>query len=389
MKKILISYDYFFPGFKAGGPIQSLVNLASLLNEEYNISVLTSANDLNETNAYENIKINNWNLILLPGTKNSINVWYADRKGLNYNTLKTLIAGLKPEIIYINSMYSVHFTLYPIIALKNLSHPAKVIICPRGMLQKGALQVKPLKKKVFLKGLKWSGIVNNVSWHATNEEEKKDIASQFLKFQQITIAPNVPKIPFDKANNTNKQKGKLNLVYLSLVSEKKNLHLLLKELLLSDNGVSLDIYGPIKDEQYWEQECKPLMNSLKERVIYKGNIEPINVQNKLIEYDTLVLLTKGENFGHALYESLSVGRPIITSYYTPWNNLEENKAGWNVVIEETGTIASLFNDLLQTDNNTFQEFCVGANTLAKEYYCLLYTSPSPRDRTRYRMPSSA
>ena len=23
------------------------------------------------------------------------------------------------------------------------------------------------------------------------------------------------------------------------------------------------------------------------------------------------------------------------------------------------------------------------------YYCLLYTSPSPRDRTRYRMPSSA
>ena len=25
----------------------------------------------------------------------------------------------------------------------------------------------------------------------------------------------------------------------------------------------------------------------------------------------------------------------------------------------------------------------------KPYYCLLYTSPSPRDRTRSRMPSSA
>ena len=24
-----------------------------------------------------------------------------------------------------------------------------------------------------------------------------------------------------------------------------------------------------------------------------------------------------------------------------------------------------------------------------DYFCLLYTSPSPRDRTRYRMPSSA
>ena len=27
--------------------------------------------------------------------------------------------------------------------------------------------------------------------------------------------------------------------------------------------------------------------------------------------------------------------------------------------------------------------------LGRHYYCLLYTSPSPRDRTRSRMPSSA
>ena len=28
-------------------------------------------------------------------------------------------------------------------------------------------------------------------------------------------------------------------------------------------------------------------------------------------------------------------------------------------------------------------------TVKNNYYCLLYTSPSPRDRTRSRMPSSA
>ena len=32
---------------------------------------------------------------------------------------------------------------------------------------------------------------------------------------------------------------------------------------------------------------------------------------------------------------------------------------------------------------------IEANRVAQEYYCLLYTSPSPRDRTRSRMPSSA
>src|SRR5664280_1302073 len=30
-----------------------------------------------------------------------------------------------------------------------------------------------------------------------------------------------------------------------------------------------------------------------------------------------------------------------------------------------------------------------SNTFSIYYYCLLYTSPSPRDRTRSRMPSSA
>ena len=35
---------------------------------------------------------------------------------------------------------------------------------------------------------------------------------------------------------------------------------------------------------------------------------------------------------------------------------------------------------------TFAGFAAG---LALSYFCLLYTSPSPRDRTRSRMPSSA
>ena len=42
------------------------------------------------------------------------------------------------------------------------------------------------------------------------------------------------------------------------------------------------------------------------------------------------------------------------------------------------------------------DICAGSEQLTQTerdythfYICLLYTSPSPRDRTRYRMPSSA
>ena len=46
------------------------------------------------------------------------------------------------------------------------------------------------------------------------------------------------------------------------------------------------------------------------------------------------------------------------------------------------------NDLSKFDGM----FCMGGpmdTYMEKEYPCLLYTSPSPRDRTRSRMPSSA
>ena len=44
-----------------------------------------------------------------------------------------------------------------------------------------------------------------------------------------------------------------------------------------------------------------------------------------------------------------------------------------------------------TEESRIQDFHIGRLLFAQEriYVCLLYTSPSPRDRTRSRMPSSA
>ena len=45
--------------------------------------------------------------------------------------------------------------------------------------------------------------------------------------------------------------------------------------------------------------------------------------------------------------------------------------------------------LLQMCSNNLNQYAKRANECGKVYACLLYTSPSPRDRTRSRMPSSA
>ena len=47
-----------------------------------------------------------------------------------------------------------------------------------------------------------------------------------------------------------------------------------------------------------------------------------------------VLPTKTENFGHAIYESMACGLPVLISDKTPWHNLEKNKAGFDLSLIE-------------------------------------------------------
>ena len=52
-------------------------------------------------------------------------------------------------------------------------------------------------------------------------------------------------------------------------------------------------------------------------------------------------------------------------------------------------LASTAISKIQKNNNDIQYLSVGGVNLGKIGICLLYTSPSPRDREKSRMPSSA
>ena len=157
------------------------------------------------------------------------------------------------------------------------------------------------------------------------------------------------------------------MVYLSLITEKKNLLQLIHVVVSSKASVTLDVYGPVKDEGYWE-ECKKLMQKSDGRIVYRGDVKPQNVQSLLEGYHAMAIFTKGENFGHALYESLSVGRPLITSFFTPWNDLKEKKAGWNVDISDRHQCQETLEAIAEMDEEAFSVYCIGAYALAKQYY---------------------
>ncbi len=359
--RLIVFNDFFYPAYQAGGPIQSLVNLFSQVSKNYEIFLITGAYDLNDKTPLD-VPLDQWTDIVLPESESNIKVWYSSThkiKKVFIDSLRTI----NPAAVYVNGMFSVGYVLVPIFYTKN----TKLVICPRGMIQEGALAGKYLKKKVYLTLLRLSGKLKKVCWHATSDIEKGDVKRIFGIDSNIVFASNVPKPYWKKIESSNKKVNSLRLVYISLITAKKNLLLAIEALNASDFDICLDIYGPVKDVDYWEK-CKLMISHSNGKINYKGDLKPDLVQSTFSQYDAGLFLTKAENFGHALYESLSVGRPIITSHFTPWKNLQNQKAGWNVDINNANKITCLLEEIAKMNKSDFDDYSFGAHRLAKHYF---------------------
>lgn len=343
-----------------------MTNLTLTLNKQFKVFVITSSHDLNLSKDYDSIIINQWNEVNIFESKNTINVFYTQKRVDRQGYLK-LFCEVQPTIVYLNNIYSYHFFRLPLQTLENIKLDYRIIVCPRGMLQQGALGLKPFKKKIYLAYLRLTGLLNKVYWHATNEEEENDIKKHFKKNKGVLIAPNIPKSPIETISYPIKQKGKLQMIFLSLITQKKNLLFLLQVILTSDKNICLDIYGPVTDKAYWQQ-CESIIKQMPEKVQYKGEVQPPFVQQVLSQYHAFILPTKGENFGHALYESLSAGRPVITSYFTPWNDLKKKKAGVNLDISNMQDCIGKLHDFADLNQEEYNGYCEGAYQLARQYY---------------------
>lgn len=299
---IIIFTQYFKPAKKAGGPITSISNMIEQLDLDFN--VMARGHDLNDTVLLP-VELNKW-------TSNNSR-WYV---GFGLKSLIDLIyeiRKLRKHIFYVNGLFDIKLNLLPIIFGK------KLIIAPRGMLQKGALQYGQVKKQIYLGLLKLVIKKKWVKWHATDLVEAADIKINFGK-QKIETVANLITVPNYVGFKSSKEQKQLRLVYFSLIAEKKNLLFLLQTISRIEADISLDIFGPVKDLNYFER-CRTFIDQhpkLLEKVCFKGLTEANFMQSHAAEYDYFVLPTKGENFGHAIVESLANGLPVLISNSTPW-----------------------------------------------------------------------
>jgi hypothetical protein len=192
--------------------------------------IVVSGYDFEENKPYEKISLNTWNDVLLPGLTEPVKVWYSEKGKPSIGNFTSIIKHVDPHCIYLNGIYSPHFIVFPLLVAKYRFRDLKVVVCPRGMLQDAALALKSNKKRFYLSAVKAAGLFSKVYWHATSAKEVNEIERVFPMQKGFTITSNIPKKPFKNISLPIKKPGELRIIFLALISEMKNLFLLLSVL---------------------------------------------------------------------------------------------------------------------------------------------------------------
>jgi len=364
-KKILIFIDWFLPGYKAGGPVRSMANMVEHLAGMYDFYIVTRNTDYQETEPYADIDHNKW-----VEYQKGVKIFYASSEFQGKKTFKRLIQEEAFDIVYVNGIYSWKYSILPLLVLKK-SGIKKIIVASRGMLTQSAINIKSDKKRLFLIIARILGLYNGITFHVTNDKEGYDVKKAVGKNADVIVASNLPRKNKEQYRQIKKQPGELRFVNLARIAPEKNILYALERLVDIGNisgNITFDIYGQIYDKEYWKK-CERVILKLPEniKVNYKGTVETDGVANTISNYHFLFMPTLGENFGHVILESLFVGRSTLISDQTPWRNMEDKRAGWDLPLEDTKVWGEKIRELLNMEDAEYQEWSRGAQSVAKEY----------------------
>ncbi len=106
-KRVIIFAEYYLPGFKAGGPIQTIPNIVELLGDKYEFHIITGDRDWSDCEGYKNVNIDCWNDV------GKAKVYYLSQECQNWAKISELLQSNDYELIYLNSFCSLVFSIIP------------------------------------------------------------------------------------------------------------------------------------------------------------------------------------------------------------------------------------------------------------------------------------
>ena len=359
---VVVVCDWFDPAFRAGGPVQSLVNLVTQLHDHYSFSIICGNLDYGSDNALPvptGIWID-WN--------GMARVMYLDNKTLSRKTLFSILNENVSEksVLYVQGIFSRYFSIYPILWWHRSKH-RKIVVAPRGMLHRSARSVKPFKKTLFLTLARLFGWFNNIDWQSTQPDETKEIRAAMGKKAKIMEAANIPRSipPYQIRNDYGEP---LKILSVGRISDEKDPAMLVHVLGRLAFPAEATVIGDYSDEDYFNQFnnlCNQLPDHVK--VTHIRAVSPSDMGSFYRSHQVFVSCSKGENFGHAIAEALSYGLPCFIGENTPWTGLKERQSGEELPLEPAAFEAAL-NAYHQLSFEEKAEMSHAAHNFAVEFF---------------------
>jgi glycosyltransferase involved in cell wall biosynthesis len=356
---VLTLLAVFWPGNDASGPNQSFRAMAEALSDNFTFRVVSRDRRYGAQAAERPSGV--WTVC------DGISTRYAAMGLSGATDVGEILRSTPHDVLVMNGFYDRDFTI-PTLLLRALGRVPKrpVILSPRGEFAPGASSLKSVRKRVWRETARRLGLLSDVWLHATSEAEAGDIRRGFPWGRGVLVAPNIRKMiePLPRQFSTD---GITRLTFLGRISPVKNLDYALAALEHVCSPVKLRIYGPCQDAVYWEI-CRKIIARLPAHisVTYRGEIANSDVPAIMADTDLFFLPTKGENFGHSIFEALSCSVPVLVSDATPWRDLEAQAAGWDEPLSDPVAFARRIDEFTIMGEVARERLRSGARVLAEQ-----------------------
>lgn len=322
--RVLVLTPFYLPGFAGGGPIRTLAAMVAAHHDRHDFAVLTSAYDWGASEPLP-VPTDRWTSV------GGARVRYLPQLGTLSTAAQVVrhVRRARPDVLYLNGLFPLAWSLTPaLLARLGLARGARVVLAPRGELGAGALAIKSVKKAALLRAATLSGLFCGTTWHASTPTEAAEIDAVFPG-ARVVVRENETELPQRARHprSVEMASAPLRVLFVSRLSEKKGLHVLLQALAHLQAPVLLDIAGG--GDAAYERHCRELAATLPDRhqVTWLGSLPPSELGPVYATHDVLALPTAHENFGHVVPESLAHACPVLLPDTTPWTSVVAGGGG--------------------------------------------------------------